>query len=143
MNTWDKTQELISQQKGKIEFRNKQIVQKDKKVQQIFGISKDESIRMRVSQYHYIDFEYPLIDKINLERTGYSVFFAGDSLVNRNLNYTDFDDRQSTIMDTSYYSDPLMESYLLAKSKITRTLNILLATVFSVLYNISPKKRED
>ena len=31
MNTWDKTQELISQQKGKIEFRNKQIVQKEAK----------------------------------------------------------------------------------------------------------------
>ncbi len=36
-----------------------------------------------------------LIDKINLERTGYSVFFAGDSLVNRNLNYTDFDQIES------------------------------------------------
>jgi hypothetical protein len=40
----------------------KQRVPKDKKVQQIFGISKDEAVRMRVSQYHYIDFEYPLID---------------------------------------------------------------------------------
>ena len=38
----------------------KQRVPKDKKVQQIFGISKDEAVRMRVSQYHYIDFEYPL-----------------------------------------------------------------------------------
>jgi hypothetical protein len=40
----------------------KQRVPKGKKVQQIFGISKDEIVRMRISQYHYIDFEYPLVD---------------------------------------------------------------------------------
>ena len=48
---------------------------------------------MRILVWFYD--EYPLIDKINLERTGYSVFFAGDSLVNRNLNYTDFDQIES------------------------------------------------
>ena len=37
-------------------------VPKNKKVKQLFGISKDEMQRMRVSSYHYIDFEYPLID---------------------------------------------------------------------------------
>jgi len=37
-------------------------VPKEHKVTQIFGISRDEPQRMRTSTYHYIDFEYPLID---------------------------------------------------------------------------------
>ena len=49
------------------------------------------------------------LTKDELKVLGYYVEFK------HRLNYTDFDDRQSTIMDTSYYSDPLMESYLLAK----------------------------
>ena len=41
----------------------KQKVPKNKNVKQLFGISKDEVQRMRISSYHYIDFEYPLIDQ--------------------------------------------------------------------------------
>ena len=41
----------------------KQKVPKDYKVTQYFGISMDEISRMRISTYHYINFEYPLIDK--------------------------------------------------------------------------------
>ena len=37
-------------------------VPKNKKVTQLFGISKDEVQRMRTSTYHYITFDYPLID---------------------------------------------------------------------------------
>ena len=41
----------------------KQRVPKDVMVTQIFGISYDEIIRMRVSNKHYIQYEYPLVDK--------------------------------------------------------------------------------
>ena len=44
-----------------MKFRQK--VPKDYKVMQLFGISRDEVQRMRTSSYHYIDFDYPLIDK--------------------------------------------------------------------------------
>jgi hypothetical protein len=37
-------------------------VPKDFKVDQYFGISRDEPQRMRTSTYHYITFNYPLID---------------------------------------------------------------------------------
>tara|TARA_R100000234_G_C4963523_1_gene162866 strand:- start:41 stop:865 length:825 start_codon:yes stop_codon:yes gene_type:complete len=40
----------------------KQKVPKGYKVKQLFGISKDEMQRMKISQTHYIDFQYPLID---------------------------------------------------------------------------------
>ena len=41
----------------------KERVPKDVKVEQIFGISLDEMIRMRISPIKYIDYSYPLVDK--------------------------------------------------------------------------------
>ena len=50
-----------------MKFRQK--VPKDYKVTQLFGISRDEVQRMRTSSFHYINFDYPLIDK-NITRKG-------------------------------------------------------------------------
>jgi hypothetical protein len=44
-----------------MKFRQK--VPKDYKVIQLLGISRDEVQRMRKSSLHYMDFDYPLIDK--------------------------------------------------------------------------------
>lgn len=66
------------------------------------------------------------LTKDELKVLGYYVEFK------HRLNYTDFDDRQSTIMDTSYYSDPLMESYLLAKKdKIEKEVGEKLHATYS------------
>jgi hypothetical protein len=66
------------------------------------------------------------LTKDELQVLGYYVEFK------HRLNYTDFDNRQSTIMDTSYYSDPLMESYLLAKKdKIEKEVGEKLHATYS------------
>lgn len=57
-----KIRSLLGMKKG-------QKVPKDYKVQQYFGISYDEPQRMRISSYHYIDFNYPLVD-LKITRQG-------------------------------------------------------------------------
>jgi len=44
---------------------------------------------------HTTDSENELIDKINSERAGYNVFFSGDSLITRDLDYADFSSIES------------------------------------------------
>ena len=51
-----KVRELLGYKKG-------QMVKKGTIVKQLFGISLDEIYRVKTSQYHYIQHEYPLIDK--------------------------------------------------------------------------------
>ncbi len=57
-----KIRELLGVAKGRK-------VPKEHHVQQFFGISRDEPQRMRTSSYHYITFNYPLID-LKITRQG-------------------------------------------------------------------------
>jgi hypothetical protein len=57
-----KIRELLGVAKGRK-------VPKEHKVEQYFGISRDEPQRMRTSSYHYINFNYPLVD-MNITRQG-------------------------------------------------------------------------
>ena len=57
-----KIRELLGVAKGRK-------VPKEHHVQQYFGISRDEPQRMRTSSYHYINFNYPLVD-MNITRQG-------------------------------------------------------------------------
>ena len=58
-----KIKPLIKKVRELLGFKKGERVKKGIKVEQLFGISRDEIYRIKPSQYHYIQHLYPLIDK--------------------------------------------------------------------------------
>ena len=58
-----KIKPLIKKVRELLGFKKGDRVKKGIKVEQLFGISRDEIYRVKPSQYHYIQHLYPLIDK--------------------------------------------------------------------------------